>query len=181
MAETDLKGSHAALRRQVHQRSLVKIKRPAVGPTNPGIIEKPKQPWRPPLERNMPPELCTRCGAVIPANAEAHVWLDEHIVCGPCRNQLQHEQHLSTTAVAFAGKPGAPWTVKEGDKELGPYFTNQLIEMLRSDQIAYSQQLWRDGMTMWRQVSQLFTIAQFSQGRIELRDHGQGDGTYHPA
>jgi uncharacterized protein DUF4339 len=126
-------------------------------------------------------ELCQRCGVVLSANAEAHVWNGQYIVCASCVQELQHDANRSATAYTFAGRPGAAWFVKDDKREHGPFETAVLIEMLHEGRVDYGWLLWRDGMTSWRKVAQLFTIADLSNGQIELRDHGQGDGTYRPS
>jgi GYF domain 2 len=62
----------------------------------------------------------------------------------------------------------------------GPYPTAQMIELLNSRRIDWAWNIWREGMTRWTPVARLFTIPELSNGKIELRDFGQGDGTYRP-
>jgi len=126
-------------------------------------------------------ELCQRCGSTIGLNAEANIWGGQYIVCTPCLHDLRHDTRRSATAITFAGRPGAAWFVNDATNEHGPYETVQLIEMLRTGRVDYGWHVWRDGMTTWRKVAQMFTIAELTNGQIELRDHGQGDGTYRPS
>jgi hypothetical protein len=51
-----------------------------------------------------------------------------------------------------------------------------LIDLLRTKQVDWMWNVWREGMGKW--VPAAFTIPELSNGKIELRDHGQGDDTY---
>jgi hypothetical protein len=126
-------------------------------------------------------EPCQRCGKTIGFDAEANVWNDEYVVCTPCLDELRESMRQSTPAISFAGMPCAAWLVNDGANQLGPYDTDQLIDLLRAGEVDYGWHVWREGMTSWRKVAQMFTIAELSKGQIELRDHGQGDGTYRPS
>ena len=126
-------------------------------------------------------ELCQRCGQPIGFDADAHVWNGEHVVCTQCLHDLKIAARQSTPAISFAGMPGAAWYINAEGTQIGPYETDELIELLRTSDIDYSWLVWRDGMTNWRKVAQMFTIAELTRGTIELRDHGQGDGTYRPS
>lgn len=37
-----------------------------------------------------------------------------------------------------------------------------------------------NGLEAWKRMSALFTLPELCEGRLELRDFGQGDGTYRP-
>lgn len=126
-------------------------------------------------------ESCQQCGKTISRRAKANVWGGERIVCTPCLKELEGAERRQQAAYSLAGKPGTPWTVSGGGKRHGPFPTNELIELLRQGRVDWMWDVWRDGMTAWRKAANLFTIPELSDGRIELRDFGQGDGTYHSA
>jgi hypothetical protein len=126
-------------------------------------------------------EFCQRCGEVIASDAEANVWEGQYVVCTPCVHELKIAARQSTPAISFAGSPGAAWYVNAEGTQIGPYETDELINLLSAGDVDYNWLVWRDGMTNWRKVSQMFTIGQFTRGLIALREHGQGDGTYRPS
>jgi hypothetical protein len=123
-------------------------------------------------------ETCGQCGATINRRAKANVWKGEKVVCTPCLKRLQGAERRMEAAFALAGKPGAAWTVRDGRKQYGPYPTDALIEYLRQGRIDWMWEIRRDGMKAWKKAANLFTIPKLSNGRIELRDFGRGDGTY---
>jgi hypothetical protein len=125
-------------------------------------------------------EVCEQCGATISRRARANVWNDEKVVCTSCLKELQGAERRTEAAHALAGKPGAPWLVRHGQNQQGPYPTEQLIELLRRGRVDWLWEIKRDGMTAWKKAANLFTIPELSNGKIELRDFGQGDGTYRP-
>ncbi|HEY8749351.1 MAG TPA: DUF4339 domain-containing protein [Tepidisphaeraceae bacterium] len=125
-------------------------------------------------------EVCQRCGKTISRRAKANVWNGSMVVCTPCRRDLEAETQRGAAAIAMAGTAGAAWLVYDGTRQYGPFPTAQLVELLSSGRVNFLWQIWRDGMSQWRAAGQLFTIAELSNGRIELRDFGQGDGTYRP-
>ena len=125
---------------------------------------------------------CEKCGKPISKRAAAHVWNGQTVVCTKCRNELQAEAGRHAAAIGFAGQPHTPWMVFDGKTQYGPYTTEQVIEMLRRGQVDWLWQIWREGMKKWMKIGSLFSMAEMSNsGRIELRDHGQGDGTYRPS
>ena len=76
------------------------------------------------------------------------------------------------------GRGFAPWSVRSGGQERGPFDTGQLLQLLANGQVSWSSDVWREGMRAWTPVARLFTIPELTGGRLELRDLGQGDGTY---
>lgn len=110
---------------------------------------------------------------------KAHRW-GEHWICTACHNDLQAATQRALAIEGIAGKAGAEWLVYDGHKQWGPYSTSQLIELLGTGRVQWMWMIWRDGMTNWTPAARLFVIAELGRGRIELRDFGQGDGTYHP-
>lgn len=124
---------------------------------------------------------CDECGATISSRAKANVWNGEKVVCTPCLKELQGAERRAQAAFYLAGKPGTSWTVRGGGKQYGPYPTSQLIELLRQGRVDWMWDIRRDGMKAWKKAANLFTIPELSNGRIELRDFGQGDGTYRPS
>jgi len=174
-------------RRQLSRRGAeLRPRLPASGSIKPfyvepaGLLAQPPAPARGTPVAPTNEERCFRCGKTIPKDAEAHIWNSESIVCGPCIAHLQHDRYLSATPNTFAGFARGAWYVDNGMQKLGPYDTHQLIEMLHSGRVDFQFLIWRDGMSAWRKASQLFTIPELNYGQIELRDHGQGDGTYRP-
>lgn len=83
-------------------------------------------------------------------------------------------------AVRIAGVAGSPWHVHDGRQQLGPFTTAQLIELLRAKRVDWMWNVRREGMLNGVPAARLFTTPELSRGRIELRDFGQGDGTYRP-
>ena len=126
-------------------------------------------------------EMCHQCGKVISRRAIAHVWNGASVICTPCLKSLQGEERRGQAAIGMAGRAGASWLVHDGRKQYGPYTTDQLIALLRQARVDWMWKIWREGMWKWLTAANLFTIPVLSNGRIELRDFGQGDGTYHPA
>jgi hypothetical protein len=125
-------------------------------------------------------EVCQKCGKVIGPRAKANVWDGRLVVCTSCLHALEKDVRRAEAAVGIAGRAGAPWLVHDGRQQWGPYPTEQMIGLLKSGQVDWLWKVWRDGMWKWTPAAQLFTIPELSNGRIELRDHGQGDGTYRP-
>jgi hypothetical protein len=124
--------------------------------------------------------VCQKCGKAISRRAKANVWNGAHIVCTSCLHELEGEIRRGQAAIGIAGRSGAAWLVHDGAKQWGPYPTEQLIELLRTGRVDWPWNVWRDGMWKWTPAGQLFTMPELSNGRIELRDHGHGDGTYRP-
>ena len=125
-------------------------------------------------------EICQQCEATISKRARANVWQGEKVVCTSCLKSLQAAQRRTEVAIELAGKPGADWIVRNGVDQYGPYPTEQVIEYLRQGRVDWMWDIWRDGMKAWMKAARLFTIPELANGKIELRDMGQGDGTYHP-
>ena len=68
-------------------------------------------------------------------DAEANVWNGEYVVCTPCLDELRESMRQSTPAISFAGMPCAAWLVNDGANQLGPYDTDQLIDLLRAGEV----------------------------------------------
>ncbi len=123
-------------------------------------------------------EVCQECGATISPRAKANVWNGEKVVCTACLKKLQAVVRRQEAAVMFAGKAHTPWLVNDGKRQHGPYTTAELIDLLRSGRVDWAWDIWREGIGKWTTAGLLFTIPHLTDGRLELRDHGQGDGTY---
>lgn len=128
----------------------------------------------------VPEDICSKCGTTISRRAKANVWRGEKIVCTPCLKKLEGAEQRLRVAYLIAGKPGTAWTVRGGGKQYGPYSTAELIELLRRRRVDWMWEIHREGMKSWTPAARLFVTAELGNGRIELRDHGQGDGTYRP-
>lgn len=125
-------------------------------------------------------ETCSKCGKSISRRAKANIWNGEQIVCTPCLRDLEAEAAWHKNLLLMIGRAGTPWLVHDGRKQHGPYTTAQMIELLRIGKVAWEHRIRRDGMKEWKQAMSLFTIPDLADGRLELRDFGQGDGTYRP-
>jgi len=121
---------------------------------------------------------CEKCGKTISRRARANVWEGQCIVCTPCLGELKTAELRAANLAAMVGYSGRGWLIHDGRGQRGPYTTAQLIELLRAGRVKWEWQIWRDGMTKWVPIARLFTVPELSKGRIELRDFGQGDGTY---
>jgi ribosomal protein L37AE/L43A len=124
---------------------------------------------------------CEQCGATINRRAKANIWQGEKVVCTACMKDLQGAERRLNAAYVLAGKPGTAWTVRHRGEQYGPYPTDRLIELLRQGRVDWIAEIRRDGMKAWTPAARLFVTPQLANGRIELRDFGQGDGTYRPA
>lgn len=125
-------------------------------------------------------ETCQKCGKAISRRARANIWNGTQIVCTPCLKDLQAAQQRADAAIRMAGRPGSAWMVHDGHHQRGPFPTPQLIALLGNGKISWESKIWRDGMAGWQPLPTLFVPAELGHGRIELRDFGQGDGTYRP-
>jgi hypothetical protein len=125
-------------------------------------------------------EICEQCGKTITQRAKANLWKGEQVVCTACLNELKSQVQRHQAAVRLAGRAGSAWLVHDGQQQWGPFPTDQIIELLRVGQIDWMWNVWREGMAAWTPAAQFFTAPELSKGRIELRDFGQGDGTYRP-
>jgi hypothetical protein len=125
-------------------------------------------------------ETCQKCGKTISRKAVAHVWQGDKVICTACRNLVRGVERRLQAAYRIAGKPDMPWYVQDGKNQQGPFGTRILIQMLANKQIDWEWSIWREGMIKSVPVARLFTIPELCNGRIELRDFGQGDGTFHP-
>ncbi len=125
----------------------------------------------------MDDEICQKCGKPIARRARANVWQGDKIVCTTCINLLKGAERRLAGMQKIAGKAHTPWLIQDGRKELGPLTTVQLIQLLRHRKVDWSANIWREGMTKWLPVGRLFTIPELNDGRLELREFGQGDGT----
>jgi ribosomal protein L37AE/L43A len=123
---------------------------------------------------------CSQCGKDIAARAKANVWAERRVVCTPCLHRLRSAASRVANLLAMAGRACAPWTVCDDSRQHGPYRTEDLIALLRGGQVGWGCQVWREGMAKRSPVARLFTAAELADGRLELRDFGQGDGTYRP-
>lgn len=123
-------------------------------------------------------QTCRKCRKIISRRAKANIWNGKQVVCTDCLHKLQREDRRHEVAIGLAGQAGADWLVHDGSKQWGPYPTAQLIELLRSKRVDWQWNIWRDGMTSWAPAGRLFTIPELSEGKLELRDFRQGDGTY---
>ncbi len=71
----------------------------------------------------------------------------------------------------MVGWPDKLWLVNDGNRQLGPYTTERLVELLRAGQVDWLWRIWRDGMKTWTPAAQLFTIPELSPDHdIRLRD-----------
>ena len=125
-------------------------------------------------------EICQDCHKPISSRAKANVWKSGRIVCTRCLREREVQASRQQNAVRMAGVAGSPWLVQNGRQQLGPYPTAQLIDLLRAKRVDWLWNLRREGMEKWTPAARLFTTPELSNGRIELRDFGQGDGTYGP-
>jgi hypothetical protein len=125
-------------------------------------------------------QTCHKCGKSISRRAKSYVWNGQLVVCTSCLQVLEGERRRGQAAIGIAGKAGAPWLVYDGSKQWGPYPTEQLKELLAAGRVDRMWNVWREGMGKWTPAGRLFTIPELSRGKIELRDFGQGDGTYRP-
>jgi hypothetical protein len=123
-------------------------------------------------------EVCQECGKPISRRAKANVWNGERVVCTECLHKLEDQVRRGQAAIRLAGVARAPWLVHDGRKQWGPYPTAQLMNLLRTKQVDWMWNVWREGMGKWVPAAQLFTMPKLSNGKVELRDHRQGDGTY---
>ena len=128
----------------------------------------------------LPDEICQQCGATISRRAKANIWNGELVVCTRCLKELEQNERRAVAVIGIAGKPHTPWFVHDGHKQYGPYPTAQLIQLLDGGQVDWLWKIWREGMNAWVAAGQLFVMGELGNGRTELRDFGQGDGTYHP-
>lgn len=126
---------------------------------------------------------CQECGKIVTRKAKANVWKGERVVCTGCLKRLecQDPERLRAAVAKTIGRAGAPWLVHDGQEQHGPYTTEQMIELLQCGRVDWLWNIWQEGMTRWRAAGNLFTIPQLANGRFELRDFGQGDGTYRNA
>lgn len=125
-------------------------------------------------------EVCQNCGKIISRRMKANIWDGERVVCTACLHVLQGAVVRRQVGVRLAGQSGADWLIYDGSRQSGPYPTQRLIEMLRGQQVRWEWHIWREGMEKWKPAMSLFTIPELADGRLELRDFGQGDGTYRP-
>jgi hypothetical protein len=125
-------------------------------------------------------EICQDCGRPISRRAKANVWNGERIVCTPCLKKRESAVQRADNIMGMIGKAGSPWVVHDGRQQAGPYTTAEMIKMLRKNKIDWLSKIFREGMKDWKPAGQLFTNPAFNDGKIELRDFGQGDGTYRP-
>lgn len=121
---------------------------------------------------------CQKCGKIISRRAKANIWNGQQVVCTDCLHTLEGEARRHQAAIRLAGQAGADWFVHDGNKQWGPYPTVQLIELLRTRRVDWMWNIRREGMTNWTPAARMFTIPELSNGKIELRDFRQGDGTY---
>lgn len=129
----------------------------------------------------LPDEICQDCGKPISRRAKANVWNGERVICTPCLKKRETAAVLAQNIAGMIGVAGKLWLVHDGRTEHGPYPTDQLIAMLTKKKISWNWKTWREGMKAWTPIARLFVDPAFSgTGRIELRDFGQGDGTYRP-
>jgi hypothetical protein len=116
-------------------------------------------------------EACEECGKSISKRAKANVWRGQHIVCTPCLNQLRSWELLDQNRIKYMGRSVSLWLVDDGWKKLGPYTSEDLIELLQQNQIDWLWKIWRDGMDEWKSISLLFTDPRMSDdGVIRLRE-----------
>jgi uncharacterized protein DUF4339 len=121
-------------------------------------------------------QICQQCSNVIGGRAKAHLWSDQRVVCTKCLHALEATQQRVAVAIRFAGIAHTPWLVHDGTKQWGPYPTEQLIAPLKSGHVAWLWNCWREGMENWKKMGNLFTMPLVAGDKIELRNHGQGDG-----
>lgn len=121
-------------------------------------------------------QICQQCSNVIGGRAKAHEWDGQRIVCKKCLHALQEPAKRMAVAVRFAGMAHMPWLVHDGQKQWGPYPTEQLIELLKSGRVDWMWKCWREGMASWKNMASIFRMALVAGEKIELREHGQGDG-----
>jgi hypothetical protein len=126
-----------------------------------------------------PEETCQDCGKTISRRARANVWHGERVICTLCLKLREGAEKRLAAAVRLAGRAGAVWLVDDGGKQRGPFTTHELIRLIDNRQIDIMRRIWRDGMSTWKPAAQLFTLREID-GKTELRDFGQGDGTYRP-
>lgn len=119
-------------------------------------------------------ETCQQCGKTISRRAKANIWQGEKVVCTPCLRQLESDVEWRKNLLLMVGRVGLPWMVKDGGKQHGPYTTAQLKELLRHEKIDWMAGIRREGMKEWKPAARLFTMPDLSDGRLELRDLGQG-------
>src|SRR4051794_11180919 len=124
--------------------------------------------------------VCDNCGKPISRRAKANVWNGDKVVCTPCLRELENAVLRAQNLLGMIGKVFTPWLVHDGKRELGPFTTDQLIDQLKRGKVDWMWNTWREGMKSWTPVARLFVAAALGRGRIELRDFGQGDGTYRP-
>jgi hypothetical protein len=123
---------------------------------------------------------CDDCGKTISSRAKANVWAESRVVCTPCLLRLRSAASRAAISLAVAGRALSPWMVRDGPRQHGPHGTEDLISLLGTGRVGWDCEVWRDGMAAWAPVGRLFTIPELANGRVELRDFGQGDGTYRP-
>jgi hypothetical protein len=121
---------------------------------------------------------CEKCGKTITGRMKANVWKGEMAVCTDCLHILKGAELRKAAAYRIAGQPFTAWLVHDGQQQLGPFTTEEMIDLLGSNQLDWMWNIWRHGMANWTPAARLFTIPELSEGRLELRNHGQGDGTY---
>jgi hypothetical protein len=71
------------------------------------------------------------------------------------------------------------WYVHDGDKELGPFSTAELIDRFSNAEIASSHYLWKPGMDKWRRAYAL-GLERGQSVPIPLRDAGNDPETPEP-
>jgi GYF domain 2 len=114
-------------------------------------------------------ETCEECGKPISKRAKANIWRGEHIVCTICLGLLNSAVTFDGNKVGYLGKKDALWLVNDGETQHGPYSTEELIELLRSQWVKWDWRIWREGMKKWKRAAGLFTMPEFSKdGQIKL-------------
>lgn len=124
--------------------------------------------------------ICQKCSKPISNRARANV-MDGMTICTPCQKEVKSAIARHQNLLRMIGKAFTPWTVRDGSRQIGPFPTAHLIELLRRGAISWDVEVQREGMKGWTPVARLFTIPELADGRLELREFGQGDGTYRPS
>jgi hypothetical protein len=120
-------------------------------------------------------EVCEDCGNPISRRARANIWNSERVLCTSCyndrKNRAEFEARVPEIRAKMVGWPDKLWLVNDGSRQLGPFSTDQVIELLRAGRIDWLWEVWREGMAAWKPAASLFTNPQLSDdGKLRLRE-----------
>src|SRR6185437_3493345 len=119
--------------------------------------------------------LCQDCGKQINRRMKANVWQEETVLCTPCFHAREAAVLRAKTIAKIIGIADSPWLIHDGRRQSGPFTTREVIEHLRDGRFKWDWKSWRQGLETWKPLYSFFTDASLHDGRLELRDLGQGE------